>query len=85
MHMHVDVRTTIEIRDRYRAELLRLAANRGEKGFSGIIDEALGHYFRMEADSLERRTAALQTRGKLGNADAGSMLDHVATARRNWR
>lgn len=85
MHMHVVMRTTVEIRDKYRAELLRLAANRGEKGFSGIIDEALSHYFSMEADSVARRNAALNTRGKLGNADADSMLEHIVNTRRNWR
>ena len=35
------MRTTVEINDRFRARLLQIAAERGEKGFSGMLEEAL--------------------------------------------
>ena len=40
------MRTTVEITDAQRAELLKLAAQRGEKGFSAVIREALDLYLR---------------------------------------
>jgi len=48
MHVHViqirGVRTTVEISDAQRAALLKLAAERGEKGFSRLVGEALDRY-----------------------------------------
>ncbi|MCH7921306.1 MAG: ribbon-helix-helix protein, CopG family [Planctomycetes bacterium] len=35
------MRTTIEMSDHLRAELLQLAAKRGLKGFSQIVEEAI--------------------------------------------
>ena len=37
------MRTTIEITEVQRAELLTLSADRGEEGFSGVVREALDH------------------------------------------
>jgi predicted transcriptional regulator len=38
------MRTTIEFPDEQRAKLLELAAGRGEKEFSRLIQEALSRY-----------------------------------------
>jgi hypothetical protein len=38
------MRTTIELDDVHRAALLRLAAERGEKGFSRLVGEAVEAY-----------------------------------------
>jgi metal-responsive CopG/Arc/MetJ family transcriptional regulator len=38
------VRTTVELTDRQRAALRKLAAERGEKGFSRLVQEAIEHY-----------------------------------------
>lgn len=38
------MRTTIEISDRHRSALFSLAAQRGLRGYSGIIEEALDFY-----------------------------------------
>lgn len=79
------MRTTVEIKDKYRAELLKLAAQRGEKGFSRIIDDALAHYFAMENQGVDRRKAALATRGKLTDAAADSMVERIQELRKSWR
>ena len=48
MHVHgthdLLMRTTIELSDEHRARLLELAARRGEKGFSSIVEEALARF-----------------------------------------
>src|SRR3972149_4767993 len=48
MHVHalynVLMRTTVEITDEQRARLLELAARRGEKGFSKLVQEALERF-----------------------------------------
>ena len=45
MHVHACeygcMRTTVEITDAQRAGLLELAARRGEKGFSRLVQEAV--------------------------------------------
>lgn len=38
------MRTTIELPDEQRAKLLELAARRGEKGFSKLVQEAVAEY-----------------------------------------
>jgi len=38
--------TTVEIRDRQRAKLFELAARRGEKGFSKLVQEAIDLYLK---------------------------------------
>ena len=38
------MRTTIEITEEQRAELLKLAAIRGHNGFSQLVQEALNEY-----------------------------------------
>ena len=50
------MRTTVEIRDDQRAKLLEIAARRGEKGFSRVVQEALDLFLREEG--RERDTAA---------------------------
>ena len=66
------MRTTIEISDGHRARLLALAASRGEKGFSGLIGEALERYFA-ELDGA-RGEAVLRN----GLEAVGSLSDEVA-------
>lgn len=79
------MRTTIELPDSQRARLLELAARRGEKGFSGIIQEAIALYLEHEAKGADRLAAAVAARGALRGA-AGERLDELAReARESWR
>lgn len=43
--MHMPVRTTIELSDRTYAQLRARAAERGMRGFSAIVEEALERLF----------------------------------------
>lgn len=52
------MRTTIELSDEHRSRLVELAARRGEKGFSPIVEEALDLYFAREARTSSPPRAA---------------------------
>lgn len=79
------MRTTIEIRDETRAQLMEVAARRGEKGFSGIVQEALDEYFRSRTGrqaAIEKAVAAL---GRFEEDEADRLERHVGELRRSWR
>lgn len=79
------MRTTVEIRDEYRAKLLELAARRGEKGFSGLVQEAVAKYLA-EAERREDTVRdAQQVIGKLTEAEARALEEAVRTLRARWR
>jgi hypothetical protein len=69
----------------HRARILELAANRGEKGFSTVIAEALEMYL---ADQ-ERRTNAIQNavalKGSMSETEAADLLAQTRRIRANWR
>jgi hypothetical protein len=78
------VRTTVEIRPEHRAKLLELAAKRGEKGFSGIVAEALDVYFA-EGRDADRVRRLRKLRGVLSDAEAKHLRNTTAAVRKFWR
>ena len=88
MHMHAYsgcMRTTVVIRDDLRARLLELAAERGEKGFSKLVEEALEVYFEDLDLKKEHVRRALGVIGTL-DSEAGDRLEkEVRKLRRSWR
>lgn len=79
------MRTTVEIADEQRARLLELAARRGEKGFSRLVQEALDLYLA-EVDSREDRVReALAVLGTLDDASAEELRESVRRIRATWR
>lgn len=79
------MRTTVEISDEQRGRLLELAARRGEKGFSKIVQEALDAYLTATGGLDEPRRRALALRGALTEQDAEAMLATSRDLRENWR
>jgi hypothetical protein len=79
------MRTTIELKDESRARLLEMAARRGEKGFSSIIDEVLDLYLSAAEAGEGRRLAALALRGRLGGRDADRLRAATSALRESWR
>jgi predicted transcriptional regulator len=79
------MRTTIELSEEHRARLLELAARRGQKGFSGVIEEAVELYLRQDATRNEARRRALGRRGSLGRRDAEQLRAAVEEWRGHWR
>ena len=78
------MRTTVELSAAHRARLLRLAAEKGEKGFSRFIAEALDGYFENQGAGDDRESAR-RLRGILGEADARELEQRVRMIRENWR
>ena len=89
MHMHAcdlpAMRTTIELPDELRAKLLAMAARRGEKGFSGLIQAAVARYLEEEElrQSVVRR--ALSAIGSLDDDEAERLRESVRQFGSSWR
>ncbi len=79
------MRTTVEIRDDQRAKLLELAARRGEKGFSRIVEEALDQYLGGGGGREERVRRALRAIGSLGSEAAERLEESARRIRATWR
>lgn len=86
--MHVTLsrmRTTVEISDAQRAKLLEIAARRGEKGFSRLVQEALDRYLADEASRKGRLEAALALGGSMSDKAADALEESVRKIRSHWR
>ena len=79
------MRTTVEIPDAQRARILQLAADRGEKGFSRIVREALELYLSVNQARRERVAAARATLGSFDEESADALRESVAKLRESWR
>lgn len=81
------MRTTIEIADDKLRRLREIAARRGEKGYSKIIDEALEAYLarRLAHESEEREALAEELEGAWGAERAEEVRLRVAESRAEWR
>jgi len=79
------MRTTIELSDDLRARLLRLAAERGQKGFSRVVQEAVEHYLIWDEARAAARQRALGLRGRLSDKAADAVEREIADLRGRWR
>ena len=79
------MRTTIEMRPEHRARVLKLAANRGEKGFSTVVAEALDLYLEAEAGRAKTIERALALKGSMSQTDAAALSAQTRKLRANWR
>lgn len=66
--MQEQMRTTIELSDRTYARLRARAAERGMRGFSAIVEEALERFLEKGADG-ELATALLEAEGAWSESD----------------
>ena len=79
------MRTTIELTDDQRSELVRLAAKRRLKGFSVIIQEAVDEYLRHQGGRDQAIATALSLKGCLESAAADELEGRVKLIRETWR
>jgi predicted transcriptional regulator len=79
------MRTTIELKDEHRARLLELAARRGQKGFSGVLAEAVEAYLESLSRDEEKRRVALDLRGSLTEKEADQLRRATRSLRESWR
>ena len=79
------MRTSVEITDAQRAGLLDLAARRGEKGFSRLVQEAVDRFLADEHAGKGRVEAALALEGSMTAEAADKLTASITRLRRNWR
>ncbi len=79
------MRTTVEMKPEHRSALLALAARRGQKGFSAVLEEAIETYLQGEADREKRTRELLSLAGSLGGEDADELRRTVTELRESWR
>jgi hypothetical protein len=79
------MRTTVEIPDRQRAQLLDLAARRGEKGFSKLVQEAIAVYLDLQRRRDEKVQGALAVLGSFDDEAADRLEASVRELRSQWR
>jgi len=79
------MRTTIELTESQRAELLRIAAQRGMKGFSQLVQEAVDSYLERQASRTSLIDAALAMKGAFKNNSADEFEARTKAIRENWR
>jgi len=79
------VRTTVDIRPEQRARLMELAARRGEKGFSKLVQQALDAYLKSQAGEEDKRRRALMLKGALDAREAERLRAATHEIRDSWR
>jgi hypothetical protein len=78
------MRTTIEISDHHRSLLLSLAARKGMRGYSGIIQEALDHYIECQVKSAEAKKEVLKMKGSWTSDETKQTKVRIDEMRKNW-
>ncbi len=78
------MRTTIEMSDDVRGRLLAIAARRGMKGFSSLVQDALESYLAELDSENERVRRAVLLKGAFRENDANNMR-HVIHGLRGRR
>lgn len=81
----VRMRTTIEMKPEHRSALLALAARRGEKGFSSVLEEAIGQYLEGEQERDRRRQELLSLAASLSPKEAAELRQTTRALRESWR
>lgn len=79
------MRTTIEIPDEQRAQLLEIAGSRGEKGYSRLVQEGIDLLLKERRRKAGKIQAALAQRGTFDEEEARQLRSRVQEIRENWR
>ena len=79
------MRTTIEISDRHRGILLSLAAQKGLRGYSGIIQEALDYYIEHQTRVAGAKRDILKMKGTWKAEEAKETRSRLIELRENWK
>lgn len=69
----------------HRSALLAVAARRGHKGFSAVLEEAIEVYLADEAGREKRKKTLLSLAGALAKPDADELRRSSRDLRKSWR
>ncbi len=78
------MRTTIEVSDKHRSILLALAAQKGLRGYSDIIREALDYYIEHQSKTAEKKNKILKMKKTWTAEEAEESRSNLAESRENW-
>ncbi len=79
------VRTTVDIPDELRAELVALAARKGLRGYSEIIQEAVALYLSESKKENRIKERASELRGVWKDEDADRIAEDIDSAWSGWK
>lgn len=79
------MRTTIELSDDHRSALHSIAARRGLRGYSRLIQEAIDFYIKEKVKKGEGTKEILKMRGTWSKEEAKQFKKRLEEIRRNWR
>ncbi len=79
------MRTTVELSTPVYRRLKSAAVDRGLRGFSPIVEEALSEYFQSELEHRRRVDAITAARGAWSEMDVAQYERDVAQAWATWR
>ncbi len=78
------MRTTIEISDRQRSVLVALSAQRGLRGYSELIEEAVDKYIEAQAKDPEIKEKVLSLQGSWKKGEAEQVKARLLELREKW-
>jgi len=78
------MRTTIELSERHRGFLITLAAERGSRGYSAVICDALDHYMSCKNTVRDLKAKVLKMKGSWSQAEADDVREKIAEVRAKW-
>ncbi len=79
------MRTTVELPDELIAALHALAASKGHRGYSRIMEEAVTYYLKNETDKDSKTASVLKMMGSWTSKDAEETRAKLEEIRRNWK
>ncbi len=79
------MRTTVELKPEHRSALIALAAQRGNKGFSSVLEEAIESYLAGEKERAQRRRELLSLAGSVSEPEAEELRESTHRMRESWR
>ena len=75
----------MEIKPEHRSALLALASRCGQKGFSAVLDEAIGNFVQGAVEREERRRLLLSLGGSLSKKEGDELRRAAKALRESWR
>jgi predicted transcriptional regulator len=79
------MRTTIELSDDHRSALHSLAARRGLRGYSKLIQEAIDFYIKEKVRKEDNIKQLLKMKGTWSEEEARKFKKRIEEIRRNWK
>ncbi len=79
------MRTTIELSDEHRSSLHALAARRGLRGYSKLIQEAVDLYIQKVTTQDHTSAHLLRMRGTWNKEEAANVRMKLKEIRKNWK